>query len=72
MIKKTKDQYHKYTDVKQYMISTGYHMLSTTEIPNNTIIEKYEIWMKGLSNQYCVEVFKDGYCAIYRETHSIK
>lgn len=72
MLKKTKDQYHKYTDVRQYLLSNGYYLLSTNETINDKMIAKYEVWMSGLSNQYCIEVYRDGYCAIYRETHSIK
>ncbi len=71
MLKKTKDQYHKYTDVKQYLISNGYHLLSSSGV-NDRIVSKYEVWMNGLTNQYCIEVYVDGYCAIYKETHSIK
>jgi hypothetical protein len=72
MLKKTKDQYHRYSDVKQYLISNDYYMVSSNEVLNDKIIGKYEVWMHGLSNQYCIEVYKDGYCAVYKETHSIK
>jgi hypothetical protein len=72
MLKKTKDQYHRYLDVRQYLLSNGYYLLSNNETQNDKMISKYEVWMNGLSNQYCIEAYRDGYCAIYKETHSIK
>jgi hypothetical protein len=62
--------YKSYLEVEHELIENNYKKIALEFPKFSKIIDRYENWFKG-NDHILLEVFKDGYVAIYKDSENI-